>query len=137
MTTLKEAIVDLLADDDTYRSLVGYPAGYPYKVYYLRPPEVERPDLPLVVFNFGPSAIDQNQDRPIIAYNVQGNFMVWSVDGQYEEIADRVIYLLHHGQNSAGIKAVLSGQPEDLYDQQTNAYGKLIRFDIHYRSTII
>lgn len=132
---LKTGLRNRLVNDSVYLALLGNPTEEPYKTFFIDP--AQTPDFPFVVFYFFPSIVDGEISREIIAKRKTAVFNVWSQDGAYEEIANRIIYLLHQYGNSEGFRVVYNQELNELYDKQMNAYGLNLKFSIFCREKIV
>lgn len=133
MTSIKESIRDRLTGDDTYMGYLGEPIDNFMRTYYLIPPE--KPQLPIVVFSITPNEYEA-VDRDILSSVGDLNINVWAKTNVYEDIAERIIYLLHH-DTSMGMRVIMSREPNELYDQELDAYGKNLLFNLYYRRAMI
>lgn len=135
MNTVKTGLRSMLTSDATYKTLLGSPVAEPYKTYYMYPPT--EPDFPFTVFWMGAGSFQDEHDRYIIARVSELYLNVWAQDNVYETIIERIIYLYHHKSNAYGFRAILSREPQEIYDEEMNAYGKNIVFNLHFRRGII
>jgi hypothetical protein len=132
MTDVKESVRDTLINDSDYLVLMGSPDGDSKNTFYFRPPE--RPTFPETVIVFQPEQINQEFGEHLIVGTTPCIINIWSRDDAYEQIAERVIELLHHSTGMAeGIKVVMIEEPQEIYDQKFNTYGKSLSFAIFYR----
>jgi len=131
-TTVKEAIRDVLIGDTTLMGLMGGPAAPEYNVFYLMPPDPPR--FPQIVFwiGFGSAA---PIDRPVLASTGELNVNVWAKTNVCADIAERVVYLLHHAKD-LGARIVLEREPQELYDDELDAYGLNTVFSLFHRRSV-
>ena len=135
MKALKLAIAKQLTNDTDYLALMGVPTSEPYNTFFLTPPE--KPTFPETVFNFGGVGYDTSQDREIQAADIRLNFTVWSENGVYEDIIKRIKVLFH--QKTIGITgahAIVTGETDELRDEEFDVYGKVLRIAVFYRRGI-
>jgi hypothetical protein len=130
MTITKKEIRSRLTEDADYLSLLGSPSELPYKTFYVYPPEI--PDFPFVVFSLRPGVVNTDRDETIIDKRIDLTVNVWAYDSAYESIADRIIYLLQQYGNENGFRVVYD-RSNELYDEETNAYGINLGFNVFYR----
>ena len=134
--TLKENIYDALVADSTYLGYLGTPTSAPYRTYWTQPPEP--PDLPQVELRFLGATVRQDEDRP---FEIGDNILRVTIrtrDSACENIADRVIRILHHATASGrSWRAVLSGRPGELRDTRTNSWIKVLQFQVFYNGATI
>lgn len=128
---LKEEIRDALIEDSTYLSLMGSPSEEPYQTYYFRNPE--RPTFPETVINLTPEINNQKLERNLLSTVYQLEILVLDKTDNYEDIAKRIIRILHQrpGAN-LGFRAVYRRSSE-MYDDEFNVYGRNLIFDVHFR----
>ena len=134
-TELKKAIRNLLINDSRYLRLMGDPSDDVKHTYYLRAPI--RPTFPETVYNIRPSAVNQLFEESFIVGNYSMSFSVWAQTNAYEEIASRIIFLLHHKNNTEGFCAILIREPTEIFDNDFNAYGVTFDFDLHTRRATV
>jgi len=137
MKALKLAIKKRLTDDSIYISLMGTPGAEPFQTYWFKPPV--KPTFPETVLNLQPG-INNDSMGPEIVQGVWGlSINVWSDDDAYEDIIERIIYLLNQKPDTVttGFRAILSRDAEDLFDDEFDVYGKNVIFDVHYGRAII
>jgi len=129
---LKDQIYSILTGDQTYLGLLGDPTADPYRTFYIQPPE--KPDLPEVIYRFGNVVISQ-EDFDCRIMRVSLTITIWTRDTSYETIAERIIRLLNQTPNSDGygIRIIVDTMTEELYDEDMNAFGRAIIFQVHYR----
>ena len=136
-SAIKEVIRDTLVGDSTYLEYLGNPVDNYQKTYFASPPE--EPQLPIVVFAMG-SNTTEPIDRTIISQIGLLTFTIWAKTNVYEQIADRIIYLLHQKaglSTTYAIRLVLAREPQELYDDKLDAYGKVLEFTMFTRRAII
>lgn len=135
MKALKLAIKKRLTDDNTYIGLMGTPANEPYQTYWFKPPV--QPTFPETVLNLT-ALHDEENSREILSFSCNLSINVWSKDDAYEDIIERIIQLLHQNPETVttGFRAILTSEPQDLYDDELNVYGKNIIFDVKYGRSI-
>lgn len=132
MTEIKEVVRNALINDATYLSLMGDPSADAYETYYMRPPE--RPNFPETIIHFEDEENSPEYEAAILVSGIPLIINVWSRDDAYEQIAERVIQLLHHiPQLTQGFRAVMAEEPQELYDPDFNVYGKSLNFQVFYR----
>lgn len=132
--TLRNAIHLKLVEDETYRLLLGEPIAEPYQTYYINPPE--RPTFPEVVW--GPITGNYNTDvADFLSQWLVVPFNVWAKSNVYDTIADRIIWLLHHKSNTAGFSAMVQDVPQEIYDEDMDAFGVRFTFQVHYGRPVI
>jgi len=137
MKALKLAIKKRLTDDSIYISLMGTPGAEPFQTYWFKPPV--KPTFPETVLNLQ-TGINNNAMGPEIVQGVWSlSINVWSDDDAYEDIIERIIYLLNQKPDTVttGFRAILSRDAEDLFDDEFDVYGKNVIFDVHYGRAII
>jgi len=129
---LKDQVYNILTGDSTYLGLLGDPAADPYRTFYIQPPE--KPDLPEVIYRFGNVVISQ-EDFDCRIMRVSLTVTIWTRDTSYETIAERIIRLLNQMPNndSYGIRIIVDTMTEELYDEDLNAFGRAIIFQVFYR----
>jgi len=132
MKQLRTDIWTVLTEDATYISRMGSPASVPFQTFYIKPPE--KPTFPETVFHFPGTTYGQEHDRDILSSRVQVVFSIWTVDEDYNSIADRIIFLLHQKEQSNGWRAILAFASDEVYDSEFDTYGKRLTFDVSYRS---
>jgi hypothetical protein len=125
----------MLTSDADYIELLGSPTAQPYKTYYIYPPTT--PDFPYVVFSLRPGSVQDEIGKEIISKRVDLKINVWSQDDTYEDIANRIIYLLHQKGNGNGFRIVYDSDNSELHDPQMNAYGLAMSFNVFLRKGII
>jgi len=137
MKALKLAIKKRLTDDDSYIALMGTPGAEPFQTYWFKPPV--KPTFPETVLNINPSTSDQSSDPSFLITNSVLSINVWTKDDVYEDIIKRVIQLLNQKPDTAitGFRAILVSEPEDLFDDEFNVYGKNVMFNVHYRRALL
>lgn len=133
-TDLKKEIRDILIEDPTYLALMGSPASAPYQTFYLRNPE--KPTFPETVYSISGGLYSQNQARDILSSIPRLEVQIKSRDSAYEDIAKRIIKILHK-QPSAnlGFRAVYRRSSE-IYDDEHEVYGRNLIFDVHFRRPV-
>lgn len=130
MTTTKTAIRTLLGSDATYKSLLS--SSSPYKTFYIWAPQP--PDYPYVVYRLRPGRANQDLGNEAISVQYDLVFMIWGQQGDnYEAIADRIKKVLHQKYDSIGNHFILTGESGEIYDEETNAYGLTLTFNLVYR----
>ena len=137
MKAVKLAIKKRLTDDSNYIALMGTPTSEPFQTYWFKPPV--QPTFPETVLNLQ-TGINDNSIGPEIVQGVWTlSINVWSKDDVYEDIIDRIIYLLNQKPDTVttGFRAILSRQAEDIIDDEFNVYGQNVMFDLHYGRAII
>ena len=135
MTSTKTAIRNMLILDATYLSLMGSPSDTVKHTYYLRAPV--KPTFPEVIFSIRPNITDQSFSKEFIVNVGTLLLEVWAKTNDYETIVERIIYLLNHANGSAGFRAILSGEPAEMYNDDLNVYGLSLTFDLHMRRATI
>ncbi len=136
MTSYKTSIRNVLKNDATYLSLIGSPTDTPWNTFYKYPPQ--EPSYPFVVFWFRPGVVNTDFERSLIVEETEVNFNIWDQDNNYEDLAERIIFLLHHAASEAlGFRLILSRQPQELYDQEMNAWALNIAFRLISGRSII
>ncbi len=132
MNDLKDQVFDILTGDPTYLQLLGDPDSAPYRTFYIQPPE--KPVLPEVIYRFGNATVSQ-EDIDYRIMRVSLNVTIWTRDTSYETIAERVIRLLNQtpGSDNYGIRVIVNIITEELYDEDLNAFGRTIIFQVFYR----
>jgi len=137
MKALKLAIKKRLTDDASYIALMGTPGAEPFQTYWFKPP-VE-PTFPETVLNINSTTSDQLSDPSFLITNSTLSINVWTKDDAYEDIIKRIIQLLNQNPDTTttGFRAILVSEPEDLFDDEFNVYGKNVMFDIHYRRALL
>ena len=137
MTAVKNAITTALAGDATYLALIGSPSAWPYQTFYMHPPQ--RPIFPFTVFSLRPQSYFQEYGHTLVSQS-ELSITVWDqikADAAANEaIMDRIIYLLHQKPNSAGFRAIVSGDLQELEDHEINAIGLNTVFDLSYRRSV-
>lgn len=136
MKALKLAIKKRLTDDATYISLMGTPTTEPFQTFWFKPPE--QPTFPETVLNIQGVDNESTIDRDILAKQCNLSVNVWSIDSAYEDVIERIIQLLHQKPDTdiTGFRAILIREPEDLFNDQFNVYGKNVMFNVHYRRAL-
>jgi hypothetical protein len=81
-----------------------------------------------------PAIVNDEIDRIIIEKKVVLTITVWSQDNAYEDIAERIIQLLHQYKNEEGFRIVFDREQSKLYDSETNAYGISMAFFVFSRT---
>jgi len=135
MTSTKTAIRNMFINDATYLSLMGSPSDTVKHTYYLRAPV--KPTFPEVIFSIRPTVANQSFSKEFIVNVGTLLLEVWVKTNDYESIADRIIYLLNHTNGSTGFRAILSGEPAEIYNADLNVYGLSLTFDLHMRRATI
>lgn len=137
MKALKLAIKQRLTEDNDYLTLMGTPSSEPFQTYWFKPPQ--RPTFPETVLNLMPSVSDQSSDPSFIITESQLMINVWSKDDTYEDIIKRIIQLLNQKPDTVttGFRAILVREPEDMFDDEFEVYGKNVIFDVHYRRALL
>ena len=137
MKALKLAIKKRLTDDASYIALMGTPTAEPFQTYWFKPPIA--PTFPETVLNINSTTSDQLSDPSFIITKGVLSINVWTVDDVYEDIIKRIIQLLNQNPDTTttGFRAILVSEPEDLFDDEFNVYGKNVMFDIHYRRALL
>ena len=121
MTDMKTAIRSVLTSDTTYIGLVGSPTVAPYKTYYVYPPTP--PVFPFVVFSMRPAVSDGSVGKQIISKKIVLDFVAWDQGSAYEDIAERIVWLLNQYGSSTGFRIIYDADKSELYDKELNAYG--------------
>ena len=137
ISAIKDAIRDALVEDTAYLELLGEPVDEYKKTYYAVPPE--SPQLPIVVLTMN-SGVPEPIDRMIIAATGLLTVTIWAKTNAYEQIAERIIYLYHQKaglSTTYAIRLVLTREPEEMFDPQLDAYGKVLEFTMFTRRAII
>ena len=137
MKTLKLAIKKRLTDDDSYIALMGTPGSEPFQTYWFKPPV--KPTFPETVLNIQSTNSDQSADPSFLITNSVLSINVWTKDDSYEDIIKRIIQLLNQKPDTSitGFRAILISEPEDLFDDEFNVYGKNVMFNLHYRRALL
>jgi len=137
MKALKLAIKKRLTDDADYIALMGTPGAEPFQTYWFKPPV--KPTFPETVLNISPSNSDQSSDPSFIITQSGLSINVWTKDDAYEDIIKRIIQLLNQKPDTSitGFRAILVREPEDLFDDEFEVYGKNVLFDVHYRRALL
>ena len=137
MKALKLAIKKRLTDDTDYIALMETPTVEPFQTYWFKPPV--KPTFPETVLNINPSTSDQSSDPSFIITNSVLSINVWATDDVYEDIIKRIIQLLNQKPDTSitGFRAILVSEPEDLFDDEFNVYGKNVMFNVHYRRALL
>ena len=137
MKTLKLQIKKRLTDDATYIALMGSPTEEPFQTYWFKPPV--QPTFPETVLTMGTIINDESNGRDLMSFRCPVSINVWSKDEAYEDIIDRIIQLLHQNPETTttGFRAILNNEPQDMYDDEFNVYGKVVQFDVVYRRSTI
>ena len=137
MKALKLAIKKRLTDDTDYIALMETPTVEPFQTYWFKPPV--KPTFPETVLNINPSTSDQSSDPSFIITNSVLSINVWTKDDVYEDIIKRIIQLLNQRPDTVttGFRAILVSEPEDLFDDEFNVYGKNVMFNVHYRRALL
>ena len=137
MKAVKLAIKKRLTDDGIYIALMGTPVTEPFQTYWFKPPI--KPTFPETVLNLQQGINDSSIGPEIVQGLWTLSINVWSKDDTYEDIIDRIIFLLNQKPDTVttGFRAILSREPEDMIDDEFNVYGKNVMFDIHYGRAII
>ena len=137
MKALKLAIKKRLTDDSKYISFMGTPVVEPFQTYWFKPPV--RPTFPETVLNMQPNISDQSSDPSFIITESVLSINVWTKDDVYEDIIKRIIQLLNQNPDivTTGFRALLVSEPQDLFDDEFNVYGKNVMFNVHYRRALL
>ena len=137
MKALKLAIKKRLTDDTDYIALMETPTVEPFQTYWFKPPV--KPTFPETVLNINPSTSDQSSDPSFIITNSVLSINVWTKNDVYEDIIKRIIQLLNQKPDTSitGFRAILVSEPEDLFDDEFNVYGKNVMFNVHYRRALL
>jgi len=137
MKALKLAIKKRLTDDDSYIALMGTPGAEPFQTYWFKPPL--KPTFPETVLNISTNTSDQTSDPSFLITIGILSINVWTVDDTYEDIIKRIIRLLNQKPDTVitGFRAILVSEPEDLFDDEFNVYGKNVMFNVHYRRALL
>ena len=137
MKALKLAIKKRLTDDTDYIALMGTPTGEPFQTYWFKPPV--KPTFPETVLNIQSTNSDQSADPSFLITNSVLSINVWTKDDSYEDIIKRIIQLLNQKPDTTttGFRAILVSEPEDLFDDEFNVYGKNVMFNLHYRRALL
>lgn len=131
-TTVKQAIRTVLYGDSLLMGLLGNPTAHPRRISYWMPPD--EPEFPFIVYWIDGEAVhDLGSD--LLSSTASLNFNCWAKDNAYEDVAERVIALLHHS-TAIGQRVVLMRQPQELYDQDMDAYAKNIVFNLYHRRAV-
>lgn len=131
MTDMKTAIRSVLTSDTTYLGLVGSPTVEPYKTYYVYPPTT--PVFPYVVFSMRPGVSDSSTGKLILSKKIVLNFVSWAQSSVYEDIAERIIWLLNQYGSSTGFRIIYDVDNSELYNKELNAYGLSFSFNVFQR----
>jgi hypothetical protein len=136
ITEVKDAIRDKLIGDATFLELLGNPTDEYRSVFWFLPPTA--PGLPRVILTASPGMAEP-VDRAILSEIGTLTVTAWATTNLYEQIAERVIFLLHQAVISAthAIRLVLSVENGEMYDDSLRAYGKAITFSMFSRRAII
>lgn len=137
ITEIKDVLRDTLVGDADYLELLGEPVDEYKKTYYAIPPE--EPKLPIVVLTMNPNTVEPI-DRMILSTVGLLTVTIWAKTNVYEQIAERVIYLYHQRAGLSAthaIRLVLTREPEELFDPELDAYGKVLEFTMFTRRAII
>ena len=134
MILVKRTIRSLLTNDSTYLTLLGNPSEEPYKTFYLYP--TQTPDFPYVLFALNVGFLDDEVDSQIISRRYNLVFNVYAQDSSFEDITDRIIYLLHQVGNEHGFRIIYRSGLEEIYDSELNAWIKSISFDLFDRKGV-
>jgi hypothetical protein len=132
--TLKLAIRSALTNDAQYILAMGSPTTSPYNTYWKNPPKP--PSFPQVVYWLRPGQNDKSNDRNLMSIVYDLHVWIW-VQGDTETISNRIIYLLHQKGNSEGFRSILDREVEELYDEELNAWGLHLLFNLFHRREII
>lgn len=135
MKAVKATVMDYLKADKDLYGLMGSPEAVHQNIFYLDPPSP--PVFPEVVVDYTSYEFDNTFDRYLLATLGDLSVNIWTKDGTFEDIADRLLYLLHHRTIGAGLVAIASRAPQELLDRDMNAYGKNLLFNLFTRRTII
>ena len=137
MKALKLAIKKQLTNDAKYIALMGTPGAEPFQTFWFKPPT--EPTFPETVLNINTTTSDQSSDPSFLITNSVLSINVWTKDSAYEDIIKRIIQLLNQRPDTTttGFRAILSSEPEDLFDDQFNVYGKNVMFNVHYRRALL
>ncbi len=137
MKALKLAIKQRLTEDNKYLALMGTPASEPFQTFWFKPPE--RPTFPETVLNLMPNVSDQSTDPSFIVTESLLSINVWTKDDTYEDIILRIIQLLNQNPDTrtTGFRAILTREPQDMFDDEFEVYGKNVVFDVHYRRALL
>ncbi len=131
ITTVKLAIRNALYGDTSFMSLMNAPVAEPRNIFYWMPPDV--PSFPMTVFWISGGSYGSISED-ILSSAGSLNFNVWAKDNSYEEIAEKLVKLLHQNTTSSiGARIVLAGEPQELFDEETDAYGKNVVFSLFHR----
>ena len=135
MTTVKAAIYNRLVADVTYLALLGVPTTAPYQTFLNLAPK--KPSFPEVILTFGETSTDQEFDGDTLVS--VGGFIAtaWTLEHTYETILDRIVYLMHQKPFTTGFRLIFAGRGEEVFNEEFDAYGKQVRFDLHYRRETI
>ena len=134
---VKDVLRDMLTGDSDYLELLGNPVDSYKRTYYALPPE--EPQLPIVVLAMNPNIVEPI-DRMILSTIGLLTVTIWAKTNVYEQIAERIIYLYHQKaglSTTHAIRLVLTREPEELYDRELDAYGKVLEFTMFTRRAII
>jgi len=131
MTDMKTAIRSVLTSDTTYIGLLGNPTTEPYRTYYIYPPTT--PVFPFVVFSMRPGVSDSSTGKLILSKKIVLDFVAWDQSANYEDIAERIVYLLNQYGSSAGYRIIYDADRSELYDKELNAYGLSFSFNVFHR----
>jgi len=137
MKALKLAIKKRLTDDSTYIGLMDTPTAEPYQTYWFKPPK--KPTFPETVLNLTVGANDTSNGKDILSGNFDLAINVWSKGDGYEDIVKRIIQLLHQSPDTVttGFRAIYTGEPEDLEDDEFAVYGKRVSFNVFYKRSLL
>jgi len=137
MKALKLAIKKRLIDDSNYIALMETPTVEPFRTYWFKPPV--KPTFPETVLNIQISSSDPTSDPSFLITNSVLSINVWTKDDVYEDIIKRIIQLLNQKPDTSitGFRAILVSEPEDLFDDEFNVYGKNVMFNVHYRRALL
>ncbi len=136
ITEVKETIRNRLVGDTVLLEKLQNPTDEFKRVFWQYQPET--PALPYVLLaaDFG---IAEPLDRELLSCVGTLTVSIWARTNVFEEIAERVIYLLHQVSLSAvhAVRCVFSLENGELYDEQLNAYGKVLTFTLFTRRAIL
>lgn len=128
----KTFIRTTLVADAQYLTLMGSPSAPSYNTFYLIPPKI--PTFPEVVYwTTGGSLESLSTD--FYTQNIGLTFAVWSKNTAYEDIAARIISVLHNKPLNEDFRIIFTGRGVERYDEETNAFGINLTADLIKRST--
>ena len=139
MQVVRNKIYSVLTSDSAYIVLLGSPTAKPYKTYYLTPPAT--PSFPFVVFWLRPQTFMQRYPRELLVSRAVLTVNAWdhstSAAPTHEAIMQRVMELLHQVPVVTGFRCIISNEPQELRDEEMNAFGLTSAFELSYRRSLI